>query len=135
MEEKKKIDGKKEIAVIRTLLQISRKQARSIIKFIQGKKVDDAISILNRVIKKKIAVPMKGEIPHRKGIAGGRFPVKASALFIKLLKGLSANASQKGIEGDLVISGKTDTAPKAMRPGRFRHHFKRINVELRLEKK
>jgi len=34
----------------------------------------------------KKAVPMKGEIPHRKGIGTGRYPVKASAFFIKLLK-------------------------------------------------
>jgi ribosomal protein L22 len=128
-------NGMKNVAIIRTLASVSKKQSMAIVRFIKGKKVDDAVELLNNVVKKKIAIPMKGEIPHRKGMASGRYPVKASAVFIKLLKSVAANASQKAIEGNLVISGKVNTAPKTLRPRRFRHHFKRAYIELRLEKK
>jgi large subunit ribosomal protein L22 len=130
-EEKKTRDS----AVIRTTLPVSMKQSMSIINFIKGKSVGDALEMLEKVIKMKIAVPMKGEIPHRKGIGSGRYPIKAAEMFIKLLKGISSNASHLGVEGNLVIRGKANIAPRSMRPGRFRHKFKRVHVELRLEKK
>jgi len=74
-------------------LRISTKHAVAICKFIRGKDIDKAIVKLNEVSLMKSAVPMKGEIPHRKGrIMSGRFPVKASGEFIKLLNSLRANA-------------------------------------------
>ena len=55
------------------------------------------------VIIKRKAVPMKGEIPHRKGkIMSGRFPGRAAEHFIKALKGLSGNANQNDIEEPII---------------------------------
>jgi len=125
----------KSLAIVRTTLPVSRKQSMAIIKFIKGKKISDATKLLEDVVKMKKAVPMKGEIPHRKGMMSGRYPIKASGMFIKLLKGLNANASQKEGAESAFIYGKANIAPKSMRPGRFRHKFKRAHVELRLEKK
>ena len=57
---------------------ISTKQSVAISKFIKFKTIENAIADLKQVVIKKKAVPMKGEIPHRKGkIMSGRFPKKA----------------------------------------------------------
>jgi ribosomal protein L22 len=65
----------------------------------------------------------------------GRYPIKAAEMFIKLLKGLAGNASQKENSENGLIRGKTNIAPRAARPGRFRHKFKRTHVEIVLERK
>jgi ribosomal protein L22 len=124
-----------QIAVLRTTLPVSRKDSAYILKFIDGKKIEDAIKSLEEVIKFKAAVPMKGEIPHRKGMMSGRYPIKAAEMFIKLLRGLAGNASQKENSENGTVHGRTNKAPKAVRPGRFRHKFKRVHVEIVLEKK
>ncbi len=86
-------------------IPISTKQSVAICKFIRGKKIQDAISDLEQVMVMKKAVPMKGEIPHKKGrgIASGRFPKKAAEKFIKLLKSASANATYNDIENPVII--------------------------------
>jgi large subunit ribosomal protein L22 len=66
--------------------------------FIKGRKIDDAIEQLRKVTKYKIAVPFKGEIPHRKGGFIGRYPINASEQFINLLKSLKGNAITNGLE-------------------------------------
>ena len=59
---------------------------------------------LESVKKLKKAVPMKGEIPHRKGnIMSGRYPQKASRNFIVLLKSLSANANFNDMEEPIIV--------------------------------
>ena len=75
-------------------VQISTKEAISVCKFIKNKKISQAIQDLEKVVLLKKAVPMKGEIPHRKGRMGsGRFPQKAARNFIRILKSLQANTS------------------------------------------
>lgn len=115
-------------------LPISTKHAVAICKFIRGKKIDEAVSLLGDVIQFKKAVPMKGELPHRKGkIMSGRYPIKASQQFIKLLRQLGANATINEIE---LENGRIECkADKAARP--FRRfgdkRFKRSHVMLRLK--
>ena len=136
MESNKEDKAKNErIAVVRTTLQVSMKQSMAILQFIKGKKIGDAMEELEEVVKMKRAIPMKGEIPHRKGMMSGRYPIKAAGMFIKLLKSLAANASQKeGVE-NAILGGKANRVSKSMRPGRFRHKFKRVHIELGLDKK
>jgi ribosomal protein L22 len=82
-------------------LHISKKQGVYICSFIKNKPIDKAISDLNDVINFKQAVPFKGQIPHRRTLAGsGRYPIKASKLFINLLKGLKGNVIVNGMELD-----------------------------------
>jgi ribosomal protein L22 len=103
-EEKKK--KRKATAVVNALdIPISTKQSAAICRFIRGKKIQDAISDLEQVIALKKSVPMKGEIPHRKGkgIASGRFPKKAAERFIKILRSVSANAVNNDIENPVII--------------------------------
>ena len=106
-EEKKSTEKKKKSTaqVNGYNIPISTKVSIAICKFIKNKKTSQAISDLEKVRIGKKAVPMKGEIPHRKGkgMMSGRFPKKASEHFIKLLKSASANAISNNIENPVVI--------------------------------
>ena len=82
-------------------------------KFIKGKTISSAIMDLEDVIRKKKAVPYKGEIPHRKGkIMSGRYPKKASLEFIRLLKSLSSNATYVGIQVPIISEAISNLAPR-----------------------
>ncbi|MFH1311252.1 MAG: uL22 family ribosomal protein [Nanoarchaeota archaeon] len=85
-------------------IPVSTKYSIAICKFIKNKKISDAIVDLEQVIKLRKAVPMKGEIPHRKGkrMMSGRFPKLASENFIKILKSLSANAVYNNLEDPII---------------------------------
>jgi len=113
-------------------LGISTKHSMAICNFIRGKNVDKAIFQLQEVADVKRAIPMKGELPHRKGMERGRYPSKASKQFIKLLKQLSANATINGL--DLDKTRIECRANRASRPyKRFgSERFKRTHVTLKL---
>lgn len=93
-------------------LQISTKHAIAICNFIRKKKIEKSILYLEQVMEKKKAMPMKGEIPHRKGkdVKIGRYPFQASKVFIKLLKSLAANCSINGLENPYISTAKADIA-------------------------
>ena len=98
---------------------ISRKYSMAICKFIKNKKISEAIIDLEQVIKLRKAVPMKGEIPHRKGkgMMSGRFPKIASENFIRILKSLSANAVYNNLNEPIIVECVANTG---VRPyGRF----------------
>ena len=100
----KQTKEKKEEAVARGLsLHVSKKQCMYICRFIKNKSIDKAMLDLEQVIKLKRAIPFKGEIPHRKGMMSGRYPVKASKLFINLLKGLKGNISVNNLDLDKTV--------------------------------
>ncbi|MEA3329398.1 MAG: uL22 family ribosomal protein [Nanoarchaeota archaeon] len=115
-------------------LPISLKHSKYIARFIKYKKIDVAVSDLELVLRKKIAVPFKGEVAHRKGkgMMSGKFPVKACGYFIKVLKSLSANSAMNGMEMEKtriteVICNK---APDQMhRFGRMK--FKKTHVTIK----
>ena len=114
--EKKK---KTEAVVMADNIPISTKHSAAICKFIKNKKIDNAISDLESVLSFKRAIPMKGEIPHRKGkkMMSGRFPKKASENFIRLLKSLNANANYNGLVNPVIVEA---VANIGVRPfGRF----------------
>jgi ribosomal protein L22 len=100
-------------------LPISTKDSVAICKFIRGKQIDKAIADLEQVEKFKRAIPMKGEIPHRKGkgMMSGRYMTKPVGFFIKMLKNLKANANMNEMEEPII----TEAVPnRASRPyGRF----------------
>jgi len=97
-EKKKEIEKpKKTEAVINAdSIPVSKKKSMAICRFIKGKKIGEAIRDLELVVKLKKVIPMRGEIPHRrgKGISSGRYPQKTAKEFIILLKSLAANASE-----------------------------------------
>ena len=129
--QKKPVVKKTEAVVNAKSLPISTKYSMAICRFIKNKKIGSAIVDLEQVIVKKKAVPMKGEIPHKKGrgMMSGRYPKKASEYFIKLLRSLLANANANEIDNPMVVEA---IANLSQRPyGRFgRTRKKRTHVRL-----
>jgi len=116
-------------------LSISKKHSIAICNAIRYKELKDAQKLLELVIRKKKAIIMRGEIPHRAVIGrGGRYPVKAAEHFIKLLKELRANAAVKGINDELIITkavaNKASRQHRSTRMAYGRKKFKRTHVEL-----
>jgi large subunit ribosomal protein L22 len=111
-------------------LPISTRHAISICRFIKKNSIEQATAKLEQVVSKKQAVPFRGEIPHRKGMASGRYPVNAAKQFIKLLKNLAANASVNGLDlSRIAIHAKADVASRTRYSKKYRR-FKRTNVTL-----
>lgn len=110
---------KKEEVIVKGLnLPISTKTSCDVCRFIKGKKINKAISDLEQTVLGKKPIPMRGEIPHRKGkIMSGRFPKNASLHFIKILKSLNANANNHDVFNPIITEA---SASLASRPyGRF----------------
>jgi len=135
-EKEEKKPKKSEAIVNGKDLPISTKHSMALCNFIKGRSIEEAVYFLEEVVKFKKALPMKGEIPHRKGkIMSGRYPINATKQFLKLLKQLEANATVNGLETE---KGKIECkANKASRPyKRFgSERFKRTNVMLKLKEK
>jgi len=113
-------------------LPISMKHSVALCNFIKGKEIDKARELLEKASQKKIPVPMKGEIPHKKGIMSGRYPINAINHFIKLIKSLRANALINDIEFEKCkIACKANIASRPYK--RFgRGRFKRTHVTIKL---
>jgi ribosomal protein L22 len=113
-------------------LPISMKHSVALCNFIKGKEIDKARELLEKASQKKIPVPMKGEIPHKKGIMSGRYPINAINHFIKLIKSLRANALINDIEFEKYkIACKANIASRPYK--RFgRGRFKRTHVTIKL---
>ncbi len=113
-------------------LPISTKYSIAISKFIKKKKVIDAITDLEQVIAKRKPVPMNNlEVPHKKGkgIAGARYPKKASEHFINLLKTLLTNAKVNEIDEPVISEVIANIASRPY--GRFgRHRKKRTHIRI-----
>ncbi|MFH1325721.1 MAG: uL22 family ribosomal protein [archaeon] len=131
---------KTEAVVNARSLPISTKQAIAVCKFVKGKTIENAMNDLEKVVRKKIAVPMKGEIPHRKGkIMSGRFPRKTSEHFLKLLKSLAGNANVNEINEPIIFEAIANIAPRPY--GKFgavrkkRTHIKLVAKEKKVKNK
>ena len=128
--EKPKI--KKTEAIIQSFsLHISTKHSVAICNFIRNKAIERAINDLEQVIVLRKAVPMKGEIPHRKGkrISSGRYPKNASEHFIKLLKSLLANSNTIDLNNPIITEAVSNLASRPY--GKFgRVKRKRTHVKL-----
>ncbi len=122
---------KKNKAMVRGLnLPISSKQSFAICKFIKHKDPEHAIQELEEILLHKKALPMKGEIPHRRGnIMSGRYPKNAIEGFIKLLKSLIANANANEISNPVISEAHANFASRPYgRSGSVRK--KRTNVTI-----
>jgi large subunit ribosomal protein L22 len=118
-------------------LPISTKQSVEICSFIRGRKLSVAKRMLEDVGAMKRAVPFKRfnhNIGHRKGDMGpGRYPLKASAEILKVVKACEANAQTKGLDvSSLVIRhASADFAARPWHYGRqSRTKMKRTHVEI-----
>lgn len=131
----KNVPKKTEAIVNAVSLPISTKYSVAICRFIRGKKIENAIADLEQVILHKKAIPMKGEIPHRKGrIMSGRYPKKAVEYFIKLLKSLLANSNANGLDNPIIANAIANLASRPF--GRFgRVRKKRTHVAIKAKEK
>ena len=114
---------------------ISSKHSIAICRMIKNKKPNEAIKMLEEVIAYKRAVPMTGELPHRKGMCSGRYPINASKEFIKMLKNLNANTSNSGVDSSELIIHASSNLPSRRRSSRKARHFKRTDVLIELKQK
>jgi len=102
----KKLDETRTAKVFGRHLNISPKHAVEISREIKGMKLADAKTYLESVVEKKQAVAFRKynkKVGHKTGLRGwdaGRYPVKASKNFIKLLNELQANAEYKGLDSN-----------------------------------
>jgi len=118
-------------------LPISPKVSIEICNYLRGREIEDAIKTLERVQQKKQAIPYKrftngpGHKPG-KGMAAGRYPIKAAGEFLQLLNNVKRNAANQGLSGSLKITHIA--ANRANEPARARAKervtFKRTHVEV-----
>ncbi|HLC85018.1 MAG TPA: 50S ribosomal protein L22 [Candidatus Nanoarchaeia archaeon] len=120
-------------------LPISTKAAIEICAFIRRKPVDAAIAMLEEVKQMKRAVPYKRafkDIGHRRGGMGpGRYPLKATAHILLIVKNARSNAENKGLNTKemLVFHSSAQQGGVVMRGGRHGRTAKRAHVEIILK--
>jgi ribosomal protein L22 len=117
--EEKKIVKKEEAIANGLSIHASKRHCMYICDFIKGKKIDEALAMLDEVIKLKRAIPFKGEIPHRRGMHSGRYPVNACKLFIPILKGLKGNVivNQMDLDKSRIYYACANWASRPQRKG------------------
>ncbi len=86
-------------------LNMSPKHSIEIATFIRHQHVNDAIAYLNQVVTLKKAIPFRRfcrNVAHKRGLPGnwdaGRYPVKASKAYIRLLESIKKNAEYIGLD-------------------------------------
>ncbi|PKL58123.1 MAG: 50S ribosomal protein L22 [Methanomicrobiales archaeon HGW-Methanomicrobiales-5] len=88
-------------------LNMSPKHSIEIATFIRHQRVNDAIAYLNEVVALKKAIPFRRfcrNVAHKRGLPGnwdaGRYPVKASKAYIRLLESAKKNAEYIGLDAE-----------------------------------
>ena len=127
---------KKDHAIVNAKgVPISAKYSKAICKFIKYKSIPKAIRDLEDVLTLKKAVPMKGEIPHRKGkIMSGRFPIRATKHFIILLKSLQGNATMHELENPIIVQAISNIGQQPAGKGGIRRKRTHLTIKA-MEKK
>ncbi len=106
-------------------VKISLKKSVELARVLRGMKVECAEKYLGDIIRLKRPVPYKRyfqEMAHQrgKGVATGGFPVKAAKEFLRLLKSVVKNASEKNLGKDLkIISVSVRKGVRMWKPGRY----------------
>lgn len=122
-------------------LGISTKKSVEICRTLREMNAAKAKKLLERVMKKEQAIEFKRylhDVPHRTGMAAGKYPVTAAAEILKILKSAEANAQNKGLgTTDLFIAHIS--AHLASRPYHYgrkkRSKMKRTNIQIVLEER
>ncbi|HWQ65206.1 MAG TPA: 50S ribosomal protein L22 [Methanospirillum sp.] len=83
---------------------ISPKHAIEIARFVRGKSLAEAEAYLNDVVDLKKAIPFKKfnrNVAHKRGLVGwdgGRYPQKASLVYLRLFNSVRKNAEYSGLD-------------------------------------
>jgi large subunit ribosomal protein L22 len=122
---------------------MSHKHAREVALAIKGMYMNKAREFLESVVAEKQPVAYrryKNEVGHRSGLQGfpaGRFPVKTSRLFLRLLDNLEANAEYKGMDLDRLklihVSAYPGAKIRMFSPRAFGRNTSRYNTLVHVE--
>jgi large subunit ribosomal protein L22 len=117
-------------------VSMSPKMAIEMCKHLKGMPVAKAKGILELVKEQKLAIPVTratNGVGHKKSTSGaGKYPLKGSIEFLKLLKQLEINAQNKNLGADLIlIHACSQRASEPFHFGRKRRvQNKRCHIEL-----
>ena len=101
-------------------MPISPKFTREICGMIRGMKVNKAISTLEGVIALETPVPLKRynkRVSHKQGVGPGRYPKKAAAAVLGVIKSAVANAEYKGLNTDDMVIRTITASRGRVTPG------------------
>lgn len=121
-------------------LPVSTKHCLEIGRFIRYKKVSYAKQFLQEVAAVKRAVPFRRfrhNIGHKAGMSTGRYPEKAARAFLKLIRGVEANAQVKGLDITHLKITKMiiNKAGNVMTGARHGYGTKRTHMEIEVTQK
>ena len=101
-------------------MPISPKFTREICGLIRGMKVPTAIKTLEGVIALETPVPLKRynkRVSHKQGVGPGRYPKKAAAAVLGVIKSAVANAEYKGLNVDDMVIRTISASRGRVTPG------------------
>ena len=101
-------------------MPISPKFTREICGMVRGMKVSKAIDTLEGVIALETPVPLKGynkRVSHKQGVGPGRYPKKAAAAVLGVIKSAVANAEYKGLNTDDMVIRTITASRGRVTPG------------------
>ena len=101
-------------------MPISPKFTREICGMIRGMKVNNAIKTLEGVIALETPVPLKRynkRVSHKQGVGPGRYPKKAAAAVLGVIKSAVANAEYKGLSVDDMVNSTISASRGRVTPG------------------
>ena len=101
-------------------MPISPKFTREICGLIRGMKVNKAIDTLEGVIALETPVPLKRynkRVSHKQGVGPGRYPKKAAAAVLGVIKSAVANAEYKGLNTDDMVIRTISASRGRVTPG------------------
>jgi large subunit ribosomal protein L22 len=125
-------------------LNMSPKHSIEIATFIRHQRVNDAIAYLNEVITLKKAIPFRRfnrNVAHKRGLPGnwdaGRYPVKASKAYIRVLESVKKNAEYIGLDAEnleiIHVSANRGRAQKAFFPRAMGRATPKVRESVNLE--
>ena len=101
-------------------MPISPKFTREICGMVRGMKVNKAIDTLEGVIALETPVPLKRynkRVSHKQGVGPGRYPKKAAAAVLGVIKSAVANAEYKGLNTDDMVIRTITASRGRVTPG------------------
>ncbi len=125
-------------------LNMSPKHSIEIATFIRHQRVNDAIAYLNDVVSLKKAIPFRRfnrNVAHKRGLPGnwdtGRYPVKASKAYIRVLESVKKNAEYIGLDSDnleiIHVSANRGRAQKSFFPRAMGRATPKVRESVNLE--
>lgn len=84
-------------------MPVSPKFTREVCGMIRGMKVNNAVSVLEKIVALKTPVPLKRynkRVSHKRGTGPGRYPKKAATAVLEVMKSAMSNAEFKGLSVD-----------------------------------